>query len=197
VSAPMWGAMYDDSVVEIGGGPARHGLAAYHGPRIEPEIAVHFSEAPPPDAGIEDLIQCIDWVAHGYEIVLSLADGAPVTAARAIGNGGMHGALLLGARRPTGELGADPVQALAGIGVELYCDGELKDTGTSGSVMGSPLNAIVHLMEGLRREGQTPIRAGDLITTGTMTGAHPIAPGQRWATALSGTRLAGLDVTFE
>lgn len=197
VSAPMWGAMFDDSVIEVGSAPARHGLAAYHGPRIEPEIAVHFSATPVPGSDARALLECIDWVAHAYEIVLSPADGQPVTAPRAIASGGMHGALLLGERCPVSALGDDPVSTLADLQAELYCDGVLIDNGSGSNVLGNPLHAVLHLMEGVQREGQTPVRAGDLITTGSMTSPHPIAPGQRWTTRLHGAPLAPLDVTFE
>ena len=37
-----------------------------------------------------------------------------------------------------------------------------------------------------------PIRAGDIVTTGTITDAWPFACGQRWRTVLSDPRLAGL-----
>jgi 2-oxo-3-hexenedioate decarboxylase len=41
-----------------------------------------------------------------------------------------------------------------------------------------------------------PLAAGELVTTGTVTRALQIAPGERWTTRLTGLPLAGLDVTF-
>ena len=40
------------------------------------------------------------------------------------------------------------------------------------------------------------LMAGDLITTGTVTRAFPVAPGERWTSAISGLPLAGMDVRF-
>lgn len=197
ISAPMWGAMYDDSVIDAGSGPFRYSLSAHHGPRIEPELAVRFHTKPAAGASMRELLACVDWMAHCFEIVLTPADGKPPTVPQAIANGGMHGALLLGDRRPIQELGDEPVQALEGIQVALHCDGELKEAGTSANVMGNPLNAIAQLMAGLQREGLPPIEAGDVVTTGTMTAAYSVRPGQRWTTTLAGTTLPGLDVTFE
>lgn len=197
VSTPMWGAMYDDTVVDAGGKPFRYSLAHLNGPRIEPEIAVHFHKAPPLQAGHEELLGCIDWVAHAFEIVRTPASGKPPTAPEAIADGAMHGALLLGERIAITDLGEDPAGRLGQIIVDLHCDGELKETGKSAHVLGNPLNAIIQLIEGLRREGMPAIEAGAIITTGTMTAAYPVAPGQRWASTLMGITLPGLDVTFD
>lgn len=194
---PMWGAMYDDSVVQATDRPFNYSLAPFHGPRIEPEIVVGFSKAPPADATLDALLECIDWMAQGYEIVVTPVDGKPPTVAQAIANGGMHGALLVGVQRPLAELGADQANRLEDIKVELHCDGELKEAGTSAIVLGNPLNSILHLMKGLENEGRPPLEAGDVVTTGTMTAAYHIAAGQRWTTTLSGLDLPDLDVVFE
>lgn len=196
-NAPMWGAMYDDTVLDALGAPFPYSLSAFHGPRIEPEIVVHFSRAPSADATPESLIDCIDWLAAGYEIVLTPPDNRPPTVAQAIANGGMHGALLVGERRATKDLGDNLANRLAEVRAGLYCDGELKESGSSASVLGNPLNAILHLIQGLAAYGRPPIQAGDTITTGTMTAAYPISPGQRWELKLEGLALPDLDVAFE
>ncbi len=193
---PMWGAMYDDTVTFMAGKPGPYSLARFTGPRIEPEIVLHFHKAPPTDASPEQILACVDWVAQGYEIVVTPADGVPPTVPQAIANGGMHGALLIGERCSVMELGRDLVGRLAAVQLELRCDGELKDNGSGASVLGNPLNAIVHLMKGLQREGRPPLEAGAVVTTGTLTAAYPISPGQRWTTALTGLPLPDLDVTF-
>ena len=42
-----------------------------------------------------------------------------------------------------------------------------------------------------------PIVAGDIVTTGTITDAAPLAPGQRWQTRLSDPRLAGMTLRHD
>ena len=196
-NAPMWGAMYDDTVVQITESPFRYSLAPFTGPRIEPEIVVHFHKAPTLDASFEDLLGCIDWMAQGYEIVVSPANGQPPTVPEAIAKGGMHGALLIGERRATTDLGDQLADRLAKLSVELRCDGELKELGSSATVLGNPLNSILHLMQGLAQEGRAPIQAGALVTTGTMTAAYHMKAGQRWTTTLSGLALPDLDIICE
>jgi 2-keto-4-pentenoate hydratase len=39
-----------------------------------------------------------------------------------------------------------------------------------------------------------PIVAGDIVSTGTITDAAPLAPGQRWQTRLSDARFEGLTL---
>jgi 2-oxo-3-hexenedioate decarboxylase len=40
-----------------------------------------------------------------------------------------------------------------------------------------------------------PLAAGDVITTGTLTDAQPLAPRQRWQTRLEGVPLPGLSLS--
>ena len=197
INAPMWGVMYQDTVIDAVGAPFRYSLATLQGPRIEPEIIVHLNKTPEPDATPESLLECIDWVAAGYELVLTPADGKRADAMQSIALGGMHGVVLLGERRTPAELGDDLLERLADTDAKLYCNGELKEAGSSAKVLGHPLNAVQHLMQALSQQGRAPLQAGDIISTGTMTAAYPAAPGERWSLTLEGLDLPGLDVIFE
>lgn len=194
---PMWGAMYDDTVIQIGRAGGTCSLAPFVGPRIEPEIVLHFGKTPSLQATLEDVLDCVDWMAQGFEIVLTPADGVPPTVPEAISMGGMHGALLVGHPRPVAELGPDLRARLEAVQLALYCDGRLKEQGAGSNVLGNPLNSVLHLMQGLAREGRPPLQAGSIVTTGTLTAAFPIAAGERWTTRLTGLDLPDLDVRFE
>jgi 2-oxo-3-hexenedioate decarboxylase len=41
-----------------------------------------------------------------------------------------------------------------------------------------------------------PLQAGEIVTTGTITTAHSVNPGETWRTAVHGIALPGLAVTF-
>jgi 2-oxo-3-hexenedioate decarboxylase len=41
---------------------------------------------------------------------------------------------------------------------------------------------------------QWPIGAGDVVSTGTITDAAPMAPGQRWQTRVADERLPGVTL---
>jgi 2-oxo-3-hexenedioate decarboxylase len=72
VYAPIWGYVYDGTVRELTSEPLQASLKGLAEPRIEPEIM--FGLAAPPEPGMDEhaLIRCIDWIAHGFEIVQSI-----------------------------------------------------------------------------------------------------------------------------
>jgi 2-keto-4-pentenoate hydratase len=64
-------------------------------------------------------------------------------------------------------------------------------------LLDSPLHALLQLQRLLKSQpGAAPLRAGEIITTGTWTDAYPIQAGQTWITAFSGIALQGLTVGF-
>src|SRR6202162_6012053 len=69
VYAPIWGYVYDGTVRDLTSDPLEVSLKGLAEPRIEPEIM--FGLAAPPEPGMHEqaLIGCIDWIAHGFEIV--------------------------------------------------------------------------------------------------------------------------------
>src|SRR5262245_617090 len=72
VCAPIWGFVYDRTVrdlADIGDPFFLSGLAE---PRIEPEIVFGLATAPEPDMDEAALLTCVNWVAHGFELVQSI-----------------------------------------------------------------------------------------------------------------------------
>jgi len=97
VYAPIWGDMYDTTLQPLGA-DAVLDLSPLLEPRIEPEIA--FGIARPLHAGMDEaaLLGCIDWVAHGFEIVQSIFPGWRAAAADTVAAYGLHGAYRIGPR---------------------------------------------------------------------------------------------------
>jgi 2-oxo-3-hexenedioate decarboxylase len=197
VAAPAWAHVYDGTVTHL---PAARGtchLGALIEPRIEPEIVLHFGAAPRAGLDPEALLACVDWVAHGFEIVVSLFPGWTFTAPDAIASGSCHARLLVGAPRPVAALGPDLVARLERFTIALACDGAVRERGRGANVLGSPLAAMGHLLELLARQPEAaPIAAGELVTTGTLTAPPLIRPGETWSTRLDGLDLPGLEVAF-
>jgi len=197
VHQPIWGWMYEHTVGRAPEGHARIVLERFTEPRIEPEIAFHFASTPPTDAGAHELLACIDWIAHGFEVVQSHYPGWKFRVEDTIVDGGLHGALVLGADVPVERLGEGGVlaQALAAFEIELARDARLVETGCGANVLDSPLNALVHLSRVLQRQPRlAPIAAGEVVTTGTLTAAYPLVPGERWSTRLRGLAVPGLTL---
>jgi 2-oxo-3-hexenedioate decarboxylase len=72
IGAPMWGYIYDRTVHDLDDGAATVSLAGLAEPRIEPEIIFGLAAAPEPGMDERTLLGCIDWVAHGFELVQSI-----------------------------------------------------------------------------------------------------------------------------
>lgn len=198
VHAPIWGYMYDTTFHEISSRDTRFSLAPFCEPRIEPEIAFAFARAPRTGESEEELLGAIAWYAHGFEIVDSLYKDWKFEAADTVAAFGLHGAYLCGPRRQVaGEDAALLLSALQNFQIELVRDGETIDIGHGADVLGNPLSALRHAIEVIANDPDAaPIGAGEIVTTGTVTRAFPIKPGETWATAVSGLPLADLRITF-
>ena len=192
VDAPVWGWMYEGGVSDIPSDGVIP-LPALPEPRIEPEIVFGFKASPTPDMDLPALAACIDWVAHGVEIVTSLYPAWRFTAPDAVAAMAMHGALWVGPRRAATP---DRLEALTTCGVTLSGPGEAL-IGHGVDVLGGPLMALLHLVSQIdRMPGAAPIQPGEVVTTGTLTDARPIAPGQVWETTFDTPLIDGLRVTF-
>jgi 2-oxo-3-hexenedioate decarboxylase len=191
VDRPMWAPVYEHTV-RADARDAHLSLQGLSQPRIEPEIVFGLRTAPRAGMTLAELHACIDWVAHGFEIVHTHFENWRFTAADTAADFALHGALFIGTRIPAlpwSTLAED----LAALRVELLCDGALKDQGEGRRVLDGPLQALKALVDSMA--AVTPhwhVAAGDVVTTGTLSDAWPLAPGQRWTTRLSEPRLSAL-----
>jgi 2-oxo-3-hexenedioate decarboxylase len=167
-------------------------------PRIEPEIMFGLKTAPSPGMAEDALFDCVDWVALGYEIVQSIYPGWKFTAADVVAANGVHGCLLVGNRHPVAPRRAQWLRELAAFEVTLHCDGSASQLGGGALVLGSPLNALAHLVGLLADDPHNPpLRAGEIISTGTLTLAMPVKAGQTWTTKTSAIPLEDIGIRFQ
>src|SRR5271169_85726 len=190
VCAPIWGYVFDRSVRELAEVEALP-LQPFSEPRIEPEIVFGLGSLPSVDMDEQALSDCIAWVALGFEIVQSIFPGWKFEASDTIAANGVHGALLIGPRHPFSPRAAEWRQGLGAFEIDLMCDGVLVDRGRAENVLGGPLSALRHLVGLLASDPvNPPLAAGEIVSTGTLTKAMPIAAGETW-TATPGR--IGLD----
>ena len=156
-------------------------LAGLAEPKIEPEIVFRLHSPVDHEMTLYELVDAIDWVAHGYEIVRSSYPDWDFQAADAVADSAFHARLLVGPMLRISDLGNEPVTTLEAFSLGLSCDGRHIETGKGGDVLGNPLSALLHLMRILEEDPDAePLQAGDIVTTGTVTAAHSINPGERW-----------------
>ena len=197
VYAPMWGYVYGRTVRNLADTGGAFSLAGLAEPRIEPEIVFGLARAP--SAGMDDkaLIGCVDWVAHGFELVQSIFPGWKFSAADTVAANGLHGALLIGARHPVGPRPDEWRRTLSAFDIDLKRNGAQMDRGRALNVMEGPLSTLRYAMDLLANDTANPaLAAGEIVTTGTLTKALPVAPGETWMTELSGVALDGISVRF-
>jgi 2-oxo-3-hexenedioate decarboxylase len=194
VYAPIWGDMFDTTVREIAPLGAEFKLGTLSEPKIEPEIAFGLARAPEPGMDLIALMGCIGWVAHGVEMVQSLYPGWQFEAPDTVAGFAMHGAYLMGPRVPVApDEVAQWVRQLADFRIILRCGDDQMESGHASDVLDGPLNALGHLVALLADDPDNPALAvGEIVTTGTVTRALDVAPGEVWQTLVEGLPLPGL-----
>ncbi|MGA8388974.1 MAG: hydratase [Pseudolabrys sp.] len=195
VRAPIWGYVYDRTLHDLA---TPLPLAPYSAPKIEPEIMFGLAKAPSPGMDDAALLKCVDWVAHGYEMVQSIYPDWTFTAPDTVIADAMHAALLIGSRYKTGKNAGEWLRTLTSFEIELFCGGKPMDGGHALNVLEGPLSTIRYLMDLLARDPDNPpLAAGEIVSTGTLTRALPVKPGETWMTKLKGIALEGVSLRFE
>jgi 2-keto-4-pentenoate hydratase len=197
ISQPMWGYMYDSTVHYARDGATAIAVGDLLQPRIEPEIQLHFARTPPVTSDERAILGCVDWIAHGFEIVQCPFPDWRFTVADTIAAYAVHGALVVGTPIHVSEI-EDCAEKLRSFVIALFSDGSQQAEGVGSNVLGSPLLAFAHLAEVLSRQSRFPaVRAGEVISTGTLTEPFPVSPGETWSTTISGIELPGLSIVIE
>ena len=194
VYEPIWGWIYDRTLIQSESNRATAPVGNLIQPRIEPEICFKLKASPPATKDPEALLRSIEWIAHSIEIVqchhpewkLKLEDGTA--------DNGLHGKLVLGTPVPVEKI-SGLAAALPFLKVDLFKGGERKDHGLGANVLGSPLLALAFLIEVLGKKNEK-LLPGEIISTGTLTDAHPVAAGERWRTDFHGFAVRGMEITF-
>ena len=188
VHEPMWGMVYDRTLLLAQDQRCTVSLAGLVQPRIEPEICFKLKSSP----RLDRLAESIEWVAHSIEIVQCHHPAWKVTLSDCTADNGLHGRLVVGSPVPLTD-----ADRLPQVEARLFREGRLVDRGTGANVLGSPLLSLGQLVELLARQpGAAPLAAGEIITTGVLTDAHPVSAGETWSTEIAGLPLRGLHVTF-
>jgi 2-keto-4-pentenoate hydratase len=198
----IWAPMFDTTVRYTENNHGLQSLAGAVQPRIEPEIIFELGKTPPPGADLETIAGCIEWVAHGFEIVVSPFADWEFNAVDAVAAFGLHGSLIMGEPKLLSAASRrNLAMMLAASSTSLSCRSADSHTlvaaGFGSDVLDSPVHALWHLHQMLQAQPQfSPLAAGEIIATGSWTNSYPIEAGQTWSSAFSGVTLPGLTVSF-
>lgn len=196
VYQPIFGFVYDRTVTLAPENQATFSLAGLAHPRIEPEVCFGLKGPPPRSKDPVEILSAIDWVAHSIELVQCTFPNWQIKVGDSTAANGLHGALLVGSKTPAAGF-ADLAVKLPALRVTLNKGKALVDRGEGSNVLDSPLLALAHLVELLATLPDfAPLSAGEIISTGTMTDAAPVAPGETWSTQFENGELPGMTVRF-
>jgi 2-oxo-3-hexenedioate decarboxylase len=196
ISAPIWGHVYDSTVHYAEAEAARLAVGHLLQPRIEPEIQLHFARTPPVTRDEQAILESIDWIAQGFEIVQCPFPDWDFAAVDTIAAYAVHGALVIGTPVPVSQI-ENCAEKLRRFEVVLSRNGVEEAHGVGANVLGSPLLAFAHLAEVLSAQSRfQPVQAGEIVSTGTLTRLMPVSAGEKWSTTISGIDLPGLEIAI-
>jgi 2-keto-4-pentenoate hydratase len=140
---------------------------------VEAEIVIRVGQNAPADKldwSIEEALPYVGELCIGVEIASSpLATLNDLGAGAVISDFGNNWGIVVGAEIPSWR-------TLHEVVALTFIDEELVGRGTS-SLRHGPLGALAFTLGKCARRGR-PLRAGDVITTGMITGVHDVRPGQ-------------------
>lgn len=201
----VWAHMYDDTVSFATDGASPLSTASLISPKIEPEVVFKIARASAIESGVDattaapaDVLAHVEWLAIGFEIIDCLYPDWKFQPADFVAAYGLHAALVIGKPLEV-EAGAIPelVDQLSRFTVRLSRDGEVVAEGSGRNSLRSPALCLGELQAAIARQpGASPLAAGDLVSSGTLTESQPIAPGQCWRVDVDGIDLAPLTLNF-
>jgi 2-oxo-3-hexenedioate decarboxylase len=194
---PLWAHVWAHTV-RFTGPRATLKLEAMVQPRIEPEVVFRLKAPVPPSADARQVLRCVEWLAPGFEIVQSHFPDWKFAAPDCTAAFGLHAALLVGTPVEVTDANRDALaEALPRFRLTLSQADTLVDRGTGSDVLDSPALALVHLARVLATQPQfAPLTAGEVITTGSLTDAWPVRPGETWTSDYGELGIGGLTATF-
>ena len=201
----VWAHMYDDTVSFATDGASTLSTASLISPKIEPEVVFKIARASAIEPGVDattaapaDVLAHVEWLAIGFEIIDCPYPDWKFQPADFVAAYGLHAALVVGKPLEV-EAGAIPelVDQLSRFTVRLSRDGDVVAEGSGRNSLRSPALCLGELQAAIARQpGATPLAAGDLVSSGTLTESQPIAAGQSWRVDVDGIDLAPLTLTF-
>lgn len=198
VYQPMGARVWSHTVQYAKAGSAKQALAGFVQPRIEPEVVFKLSAPVTAGADARAVLAATEWIAAGFEIVQSHFPEWKFAAADCTAAFGLHAALTVGEPYPIDATNRDAIVAVLPVfRATLRKGGVVTDTGIGANVLDSPALAVAHLANVLARHREhPPLEAGEIVTTGTITDAWPVAPGETWSSDYGQLPLKGLTLEF-
>lgn len=169
VDSPDFGFFTDDLVFDNG---ADIEVSRFISPKVEPELAFILGADLAADATIEDVYAAVKSTHLAVEIIDSRVRDWDIRLVDTVADNASCGAVILD-HTPI-DISLDD---LPEVSARMSIDGTLAGSGTGADVMGHPL-APLHWLAGVLGDQGVPLKAGDVVLTGSFCGAAPVIAGQ-------------------
>jgi 2-oxo-3-hexenedioate decarboxylase len=179
----VWASMYDDTIHD---GANSLVIDKFMSPRLEPEIVFKLKQPLAGETDAAGALGAVEWMAAGYEIIDCPFPAWQFKPVDFVAAYGLHRALVIGEHR---AVDVNTVDTLAAFKLRLFRNGEFVDEGGGKNSLRSPALCLAELA---RASGG--LQQGELISTGTLTNAQPMASGDRWRAEIDGLPLPALDL---
>lgn len=190
----VWAHMYDDTVHHAPSNSHELSVAPMVAPKIEPEIVLRLKR--PLDGATEaaDVLACVESIALGFEIIDCVYPDWKFTPADFVAAYGLHAGLIVGAPLAVKDDEIPSlVDRLASFTVALEKNGHVVAQGAGKNSLKSPALCLGELGSALVKQG-APLAAGEYVSSGTLTEAQLIAPGDTFIAVVDGVGLPSLQV---
>ena len=189
-----WASMYDDTIhqsSEVEVTP----LPFTYAPKLEPEIVFRLKSPLVGDlADPVAVMKSVEWLSLGYEIVDCPFPEWQFKPQDLVAAYGFHAGLVLGAPSMVTDANAGVLAAQLGdFKLKLFKNDNFVEEGSGKNVFRNPALCLGELAKAVRESPWAqPLRAGELISTGSLTTPMLIAPGETWRAVPDGLDVAPL-----
>lgn len=191
--------MYDDPVHQSDGNSATRAVPRARSLKIESEIIFAVKHPIPAGADAAAALAASEWLALGFAIIDCPFPEGKFQPSDFVTSFGLHAAVLIGDRLP---VDAEQIPALAdglaNFKLRMKKQSQLVEEGWGRNCLRSPALCLAELGTAIqRRFPNQPLRAGEIVSSGTLTAGHLRGPGDRWTAEIEGLPLPALSLKLE
>lgn len=187
VNEPDYGHLLDTMIIENGGTIFCETMIQ---PKIEGEIAfILKDDLKGPNITVLDVLQATDYVVPALEIVDSRIQDWKIKLQDTVADNASSGFYVLGGK-PTKIEDIN----LELIGMALYQNGEVANTGVGAAALGNPAACVAWLANRLA-DYDIPLKAGEVLLSGALSGMVVAKPGDTFTARFA--HLGQVSVNFK
>jgi 2-oxo-3-hexenedioate decarboxylase len=191
----VWAHMYDNTVRHAANNEATVSIGNMIAPKIEPEIV--FRVKAPLDGAIDagPVLHCVESIALGFEIIDCVYPDWKFTPIDFVAAFGLHAGLIVGAPKAVQADDIPPlIDQLASFTVTLQKNSQTVAQGSGKNSLKSPALCLGELGAAIVRQGGAPLAPGEYVSSGTLTEAQLLTPGETYTAIVEGIDLPALTV---